>query len=87
VDLSVYIRKIRIAHASELLKKPGAIIDDVAEKSGFSDRIHFTKVFRRVTGQTPGQYQRQYRTGGRGDAAAPHAAARLRSKNPRSVNG
>jgi beta-glucosidase len=84
VDLSVYIRRLRIAHASELLKKPDALIDDVAEKSGFSDRIHFTKVFRRVTGQTPGQFQRQFRTGG-DRAAVASAGVRLKSKNPRSA--
>ncbi|MFH1499806.1 MAG: GH1 family beta-glucosidase [Verrucomicrobiota bacterium] len=65
VDLSSYIRRIRIGHASELLKEPGANIDDVADRSGFADRVHFTKVFHRVTGQTPGQFQRAHRaTGG-----------------------
>lgn len=61
-DLSVYIRRIRIGHASELLKRPNANIDDVAERSGFADRVHFTKVFRRITGQTPGQFQSQFRS-------------------------
>lgn len=83
VDLSVYIRRARIDHASQLLRMPGAFIDDVAEKSGFSDRIHFTKVFRRVTGQTPGQYQRQFRAAGERGGAMP-AGLRLKSKNPRS---
>ncbi len=85
VDLSVYIRRLRIGHASELLKKAGAGIDDVAEKAGFSDRIHFTKVFRRVTGQTPGQFQRQFRAVA--EKGGVVASPRLRSKNPRSATG
>jgi beta-glucosidase len=76
-DLSAYIREIRIDHARERLKQPGALIDDVAAKSGFSDRIHFTKVFRRVTGQTPGQFQRQHRVAPTGPS--------LPSKSPRSA--
>ncbi len=61
VDLSLYIRRSRIDHARDLLRNPRKSIDMVAEESGFSDRIHFAKVFRRLTGQTPGQYQRQFR--------------------------
>lgn len=61
LDLSLFIRRMRIDHARELLKDPKNSIDDAAEQSGFADRIHFAKVFRRLTGQTPGQYKRQSR--------------------------
>ncbi|WP_309381897.1 GH1 family beta-glucosidase [Cerasicoccus frondis] len=61
VMLSSYIRQARIDHAKEMLKNPKTLIDDAAYQSGFSDRVHFTKVFRRLTGQTPGQYQKQFR--------------------------
>jgi beta-glucosidase len=61
LELSLYIRRMRIDHARELLKDPKNSIDDAAEQSGFTDRIHFAKVFRRLTGQTPGQYKRQFR--------------------------
>lgn len=85
-DLSAYIRRMRVAHASELLKQPGVLIDDVAERAGFSDRIHFMKVFRRITGQTPGQFQRlQRERGERGVPPLPIPG--LLSKNPRSANG
>ncbi|MFH1499823.1 MAG: GH1 family beta-glucosidase [Verrucomicrobiota bacterium] len=83
VDLSAHSRSARIAHAGELLKKPDAMIDDVAEQSGFSDRIHFTKVFKKITGQTPGQYQRRYRTSANAVPVPPVQG--LRSWNPRSV--
>lgn len=81
LDLSVYIRRCRIDHAKELLKDPDASIDDVAEKSGFADRIHFTKVFGKLSGQTPGQFQRQHRMLEERGAASPA----VKAKNPRST--
>lgn len=81
VDLSLYLRRIRIDHAMELLKNPKNSIDDAAEKSGFTDRIHFTKVFRRLTGQTPGQFQRQFRVG---DEKSTVLSSMLKPENPRS---
>lgn len=79
VELGAYIRQTRIDHAREILRRPGALIDDAAEQSGFSDRIHFTKVFRRVTGMTPGQFQRQFRS-----VVEPASAPKLKTENPRS---
>ena len=84
VDLSGYIRQVRIDRARELLREPGMLIDDAAERSGFSDRIHFTKVFRRVTGMTPGQFQRQFRGAA---TTRPPAAPVLKTDNPRSAPG
>ncbi|HSI86788.1 MAG: GH1 family beta-glucosidase [Candidatus Methylacidiphilales bacterium] len=81
IDLSLYIRRIRIDHARELLKNPDLLIDDAAEQSGFTDRIHFSKVFRRLTGQTPGQYQRQFRVERETSLQLP-----LKPKNPRSLH-
>lgn len=84
IGLSVYIRQVRISLACELLKLPDARIDDVAEKSGFSDRIHFSRVFRSVTGKTPGQFQRQSRLDGE---QATTQGPRPKSKKPRSATG
>lgn len=58
VDLSFYLRQVRVDHAKQLLKNPKVDISMASELSGFSDRVHFSKVFRRLTGVTPGQYQR-----------------------------
>lgn len=58
VDLSSYIQHTRIERAKRLLENPKIDIGTAADQSGFSDRVHFSKVFRRVTGMTPGQYQR-----------------------------
>jgi AraC-like DNA-binding protein/ligand-binding sensor protein len=58
LELSAYLLQIRIARAKQLLDNPKIGIEDAAEQSGFSDRGHFSKVFRRLTGQTPGEYKR-----------------------------
>ncbi len=43
-------------------QNPKKTIDDIAEDCGFTDRIHFSKVFKRLTGETPGQYRRLLNT-------------------------
>lgn len=58
-DLSVYIQHTRIERAKLLLENPKIDIGMAADQAGFSDRVHFSKVFRRVTGKTPGQYQKE----------------------------
>ncbi len=60
-NLSDYIRRSRIDLAMEKLRTPGTYINDAADESGFSDPVHFAKVFRKLVGMTPGQYQKQYR--------------------------
>ncbi len=58
MDLSLYLQRIRVERAKKLLENPKITINDAADQSGFSDRVHFGKVFRRLTGETPGQYQK-----------------------------
>ncbi len=57
-NLSTYVLQIRIDRAKHLLENAKIGIKVVAEQSGFPDRAHFSKVFRRMTGVTPGQYQK-----------------------------
>ncbi|GAT34671.1 beta-glucosidase [Terrimicrobium sacchariphilum] len=58
VELGLYIRRARVDQARELLKDHHKTIDDIAEDCGFTDRIHFAKVFKKLTGDTPGKYRR-----------------------------
>jgi len=60
IDLSLYLQQARVDRAKRLLENPKVDIGTAADQSGFSDRVHFSKVFRRVTGVTPGQFQRQF---------------------------
>ncbi|WP_309381350.1 GH1 family beta-glucosidase [Cerasicoccus frondis] len=79
VSLSAHIRRIRLECARNMLRDPKILISVVSDCCGFSDRIHFTKVFRKEMGMTPGEYQRQYRT----KESANEIPAIEVSKNPR----
>jgi AraC family transcriptional regulator len=48
----------RIKRAQELLLQCDISLADVSIRTGFADQSHFTKVFRRVTGTSPGQWRR-----------------------------
>jgi AraC family transcriptional regulator len=52
-----YVQKRRVAHASKLLLDPEMPLVDIAYSTGFSDQSHFTRVFKRVTGFTPGAFR------------------------------
>lgn len=58
-DLSLYLLQARIDRAKRLLANPKLSIEDAAELSGFSDRFHFSKAFRRVAGVPPGEFQKK----------------------------
>ena len=54
-----YILGRRIERAKELLVLKESQLADVALRSGFSSQAHFTQVFRRLTGMTPGQWRKE----------------------------
>jgi AraC family transcriptional regulator len=51
----------RIKRAQELLLQGRVSLADVSARTGFADQSHFTKVFRRVTGTSPGHWRRSRR--------------------------
>lgn len=51
-----YLMSIRVKKA-QLLLKQGVASSEAAIKSGFADQAHFSNVFNRLTGLTPGSYQ------------------------------
>lgn len=48
---------MRVQRAKELLADPSMRVHEIAEKTGFSDVAHFSKLFKKLTGQTPGEYR------------------------------
>lgn len=54
-----YVIAERIKRAKSLLAEGRTNLCDVALQCGFSHQEHLTRVFRKLTGQTPGQYRRQ----------------------------
>lgn len=69
VSLSAHIRGVRVANARSLLCNPNMRIGDVAAACGFSDSIHFGKVFKKEMGMTAGQYQKRFHADGAREAA------------------
>jgi AraC family transcriptional regulator len=53
-----YVRRERIRHACERLAAGNASLAAIAVELGFADQSHFTRVFRRQLGITPGAWQR-----------------------------
>lgn len=58
LSLNEYINKVRINHAMQLLKSGNMRIYQVSSEVGFSDPAYFSAVFRRFTGVTPKEYQK-----------------------------
>ena len=48
---------MRIEQAKRMLRDPALRIHQVAEATGYADVAHFSKNFKKYTGQTPGEYR------------------------------
>ena len=58
VKLIEYLSEVRISKAKNLLKNPGISIKDVARLVGYHNAKHFAKVFYKIAGTTPSEYQK-----------------------------
>ena len=60
-DLSFgdYIRKLRIEKAIEYLNASTYSLTKIAYLTGFSDQSHFTRIFKKHTGQNPSVYRKK----------------------------
>jgi two-component system, response regulator YesN len=54
---TAYLNKIRIEKSKLLLKSSDIALVDIAGLVGYEDQSYFTKVFKRVTGVSPGKYR------------------------------
>ena len=52
------LRLIKISHAAECLQQIGALVKQAAEGSGFTDPIHFSRVFTSIFGLSPANFRR-----------------------------
>lgn len=57
---NAYISEYRISHAKELLHtQPHLTIKEISDELGYNDQHYFTKVFTRLTGESPTQYRKR----------------------------
>ena len=56
-NLTTYINKVRIEKAKQLLLNWDLSISEVNRMTGFSEHNYFSKVFKKITGQTPVEYR------------------------------
>jgi AraC family transcriptional regulator len=56
-----YIRWLRVEAACRQLETTSAPLIEIALANGFAHQAHFCTAFRRITGQTPGQYRKETR--------------------------
>ena len=54
-----YIRKLRIEKAMEYLNNSSYSLTKIAYLTGFSDQSHFTRIFKKFTGQNPSVYRKK----------------------------
>jgi AraC family transcriptional regulator len=50
-----HLMMLRLDRARRLLEERGAVLADVALRAGFADQAHFTRLFKRAFGVTPGR--------------------------------
>jgi AraC family transcriptional regulator len=54
-----WLMSLRVRRARELMMTTGRSLVDIALGTGFADQPHFTRVFTRFAGMTPGEWRRQ----------------------------
>jgi AraC family transcriptional regulator len=57
-----YVRRIRIKNASQAIISSKKTLVEIALETGFSDQSHFTRTFKNITGMTPTEYRRIYKS-------------------------
>jgi AraC family transcriptional regulator len=57
ITFAGYVRHVRIEFARRELAASGASLGDIAVAAGFCDQSHFSRLFKRYTGQTPAEYR------------------------------
>jgi AraC family transcriptional regulator len=53
-----YLRRVRIERSKSILQTRDSTIAQVAARLGFSDQSHFTRIFGRLVGVSPGNFAR-----------------------------
>ena len=60
MTLGQFILKVRVREAAHRLTQTDMSLDEIAEKSGFPNRAYLSRVFKRVTGESPAEFRRRH---------------------------
>ena len=52
-----FVMDYRVEQAKRMLNEPGRPMIDIALACGFADQAHFSRIFKRLTGKTPGAFR------------------------------
>ncbi len=55
-----YVQSLRIEEAKQILETSTSAVADIARQVGYEDLSSFRRLFRRLTGMTPGDYRRKF---------------------------
>lgn len=61
--VSDYIAEVKIEHAKELIDSGQYLIYEIANQLGFENAYYFSKVFKKVTGMSPKNYEYRHKLG------------------------
>ena len=53
-----YLLRLKMNHAAECLLRPGALVKQVAQNTGFEDPFNFSRTFKSVLGLSPDRFRR-----------------------------
>ena len=58
--ISDYLQRIRLEEAKKLLRATSLNLNEIAQRVGYTDAKHFSKMFRKQTGARPNEYRKLY---------------------------
>ena len=65
---SSYLNAFRVEQAKQFLKEAEESVAEIGYKCGFNSAQSFSRVFKKHTGFTPGQYRERQKEGGEGNS-------------------
>ena len=57
-----HVREIRVREAAALLLHTRKSLDEIAEKTGFVNRFYMSRVFKKITRESPAAYRKKHRS-------------------------
>lgn len=57
-----YVQTLRVEEAKQMLETTSDAIDIIAQQTGYEDPTSFRRLFKRITGVTPGRYRQRFQS-------------------------